>query len=153
MTTEGIVRAQDGTSISYSVAGQGPWLILSNSLATDQSMWSPQFPDLSARFTVLRYDTRGHGESGLPPGPYQLDDLGNDVIGLLDALCIEQVRYFGISMGGRVGQNIALRFPHRLASLGLVTTTVASHEEELADRRDRMASVRREGIAKICKLA
>lgn len=144
-----MMRCDLGTHhLGYDITGpeDAPVVFLGHCFAGNRHVWDEQLPALSG-YRTIRYDTRGHGDSGLPLGPYQLDDLGNDVIALLDALGVDQVRYFGISMGGRIGQNIALRFPHRLASLGLITTTVASHEEELADRRDRMASVRREGIA------
>lgn len=134
--------------LAYDISGpeQGPPVLLGHCFAGNRHVWDAQLPALSA-YRVIRYDTRGHGASGLPPGPYQLDDLGDDVMGLLDALGIERVHYFGISMSGRVGQNIALRFPHRLASLGLITTTCAPNDAELENRRDRMAAVRRDGIA------
>lgn len=133
--------------LAYDICGPqaGPPVLLSHCFAGNRHVWDAQLPALSA-YRVIRYDTRGHGQSELPPGPYRLDDLADDVIGLLDALGIEQVHYFGISMGGRIGQNIALRFPQRLASLGLITTTCAPNEDELEDRRDRMAAVRRDGI-------
>ncbi|WP_143301208.1 alpha/beta fold hydrolase [Candidatus Entotheonella palauensis] len=122
-----------------------PPILLSHCFSGNRHVWDAQLPALSA-YRTIRYDTRGHGESDLPPGPYRLDDLGNDVIALLDALGVEQVHYFGMSMGGMIGQNLALRFPHRLASLGLITTTCLSVEADRQDRQDRMAAVRRDGI-------
>ena len=131
----------------YDICGpeEGLPVLLSHCFAGNRHVWDAQLPALSA-YRTIRYDTRGHGESGLPSGPYRLDDLGNDVVGLLDALGIERVHYVGISMGGMIGQNMALRFPHRLASLGLITTTCMSDEAERQERRDRMAAVRREGL-------
>lgn len=133
--------------LAYDISGpeEGPPVLLGHCFAGNRHVWDAQLPALSA-YRTIRYDTRGHGKSGLPPGPYRLDDVGDDVVGLLDALGIERVHYFGISMGGRIGQNIALRFPHRLASLGLITTTCTPNEAELQDRQDRMAAVRRDGI-------
>ncbi len=133
--------------LAYDISGpeDAPVVLLSHCFAGNRHVWDAQLPVLSA-YRTIRYDTRGHGESGLPQGPYQVDELGDDVIGLLDALGIEQVHYLGISMGGRIGQNIALRFPHRLASLGLITTTCKPNDVELADRRDRMEMVRRDGV-------
>ena len=143
-----VVQCDLGTHhLAYDISGPeaGPPVLLGHCFAGNRHVWDAQLPALSA-YRAIRYDTRGHGKSGLPPGPYQLDELGNDVIGLLDALGIERVHYVGISMSGRIGQNLALRFPHRLASLGLITTTCMSNEATLQDRRDRMAAVRRDGI-------
>ncbi len=133
--------------LAYDITGPeaGPPVLLSHCFAGNRHVWDAQLPALAA-YRTIRYDTRGHGKSGLPPGPYRLDDLGNDAIALLDALDIERVHYFGISMGGMIGQNIARRFPHRLASLGLITTTCMCDEAEQQLRRDRMAAVRRDGI-------
>lgn len=135
--------------LAYDITGpeEGPPLLLSHCFSGNRHVWDAQLPALSA-YRTIRYDTRGHGESGLPPGPYRLDEMGDDAVALLDALGIEQVHYFGISMGGMIGQNIALRYPHRLASLGLITTTCMSNEAEDQNRRERMAAVRRDGIEK-----
>ena len=81
---------------------------LSHSLACSGVMWDPQMPVLSERFRVLRYDVRGHGGSEATSGPYTLDLLGDDVIAMLDALDIERVHWVGLSMGGMIGQNLAL---------------------------------------------
>jgi len=80
-----------------------PPVVLSNSLGTNVGMWDGQIPSLAARFRVLRYDSRGHGQSAVPPGPYRIEDLGRDLIALLDALGIQRVRFCGLSKGGMVG--------------------------------------------------
>ena len=82
------IVCDDGVSLHYRLDGpeDAPVLVLSNSLGTDLAMWEPQMPVLGQRFRVLRYDTRGHGLSGLPPAPYQVDRLGRDVLALLDGL-------------------------------------------------------------------
>src|SRR5262245_26833965 len=84
-----------------------PPLVLSNSLGTNAAMWDPQLEPLAARFRVLRYDSRGHGQSAVPPGPYRIEDLGRDLLALLDALGLERVRFCGLSKGGMVGMWLA----------------------------------------------
>lgn len=108
------LTVQDGSRISYSVAGQGPWLVLSNSLATDRSMWAPQLKELQARFTVLSYDTRGHGQSTVSAEEFGFDRLAADVIALMDHLDIDTARFMGLSLGGMTGLALALAHPHRI---------------------------------------
>ena len=75
----------NGISVNYTLEGpaSGPVITMSNSLASNLSMWDPQLPALVSRYRVLRYDTRGHGQTDAPPGPYSLDDLTEDVRALL----------------------------------------------------------------------
>ncbi len=91
--------------IHYALEGQSgtPVLVFSNSLGTNYSMWDPQFPEFRKKFRVLRYDTRGHGQSSLTPGPYSIEQLGKDVVALLDALDLDHVHFCGLSMGGMIG--------------------------------------------------
>ena len=95
----------NGARLNYRFDGpaDAPVLVLSNSLGTNLSMWDTQIPALAARFRVLRYDTRGHGQSAVTPGPYSITQLGRDVIGLLDGLGIERAHFCGLSMGGVIG--------------------------------------------------
>jgi 3-oxoadipate enol-lactonase len=99
-----------------------PALVLSHSLGCDHSMWEPQMPSLLDHFQVLRYDTRGHGASDVPAGGYTLDQLGQDVVGLADRLDLKMFAFCGISMGGAVGQWLALNAPQRLTKLVLANT-------------------------------
>jgi 3-oxoadipate enol-lactonase len=78
----------------------GPPLVLGGSMGTSLEMWRPQLPSLAARHRVVRYDHRGHGGSPVPPGPYTLDDLGGDVLRLLDTFGVSTVDYAGLSLGG-----------------------------------------------------
>ena len=80
-----------------------PVVVLSNSLGTDFSMWDPQMVELQRHFRVLRYDTRGHGKSSVTLGDYSIEQLGRDVLGLLDSLSLERVNFCGLSMGGMIG--------------------------------------------------
>lgn len=99
-----------------------PPLVLSHSLGCDHSMWSPQMPALLEHFQVLRYDTRGHGVSAVPPGDYTLDQLGQDVLALADILGFGRFAFCGLSMGGAVGQWLAIHAPQRLSALVLANT-------------------------------
>jgi 3-oxoadipate enol-lactonase len=96
---------------------------MSHSLACHSGMWDEQAALLAKRFKVLRYDTRGHGQSAAPAGPYSLELLADDVKALLDALGVREAHWIGISMGGMIGQTLALEHPGVLASLVLADTT------------------------------
>ncbi len=115
----------DGCRIAYRLDGAAdlPVLVLSNSIATTHRMWDDQVPTLSQTFRVLRYDTRGHGGSDAPVGPYSLDRLGRDVVELLDGLGIERAHFCGLSLGGFVGQWLGVREPQRLDKLVLSNTS------------------------------
>ncbi|MGF6733245.1 pimeloyl-ACP methyl ester carboxylesterase [Paraburkholderia youngii] len=103
--------AVNGTELHYRIDGDrhghAPWLVLSNSLGCDMSMWTPQVAALSKHFRVLRYDTRGHGHSEAPKGPYTIEQLTGDVLGLMDTLKIARANFCGISMGGLTGIGLA----------------------------------------------
>lgn len=99
-----------------------PSVVLSNSLGTDLSMWDAQVAVLVKRFHVVRYDTRGHGGSSAPAGPYTIAQLGGDVLGLLDHLDIERAHFVGLSMGGVIGQWLGAYAPGRLHKLVLANT-------------------------------
>jgi 3-oxoadipate enol-lactonase / 4-carboxymuconolactone decarboxylase len=109
----------------YRLEGQPgkPVLVLSHSLGADHAMWAPQMPDLLSHFQVLRYDTRGHGASDAPKSEYSVELLGRDLLGLTDALGIKQFALCGLSMGGAVGQWLAIHAPERLTGLVLANTS------------------------------
>lgn len=138
----------NGIKINYELSGRkdGPVVILSHSLASSLKMWEPQMGILESHFRVLRYDTRGHGRSETTPAPYTLELLGKDAIGLLDALNIEQVHWVGLSMGGMIGQAIALNYPHRLRSLALCDTAAVIPAEAQPIWDERIEGVRTIGM-------
>jgi 3-oxoadipate enol-lactonase len=113
----------NGIELNCLVEGEGPWLVMSHSLACNLSMWQEQAALLKPNFRVVRFDTRGHGASTAPPGPYTLDMLADDLIGLLDALDIPRAHFVGLSMGGMIGMTSVLRHPDRFESLSLCDTT------------------------------
>jgi 3-oxoadipate enol-lactonase len=115
----------NNTRLFYRLEGRSglPALVLSHSLGCDHSMWAPQMPDLLDHFQVLRYDTRGHGASGVAAGDYTLDQFGQDVLGLADRLGLAKFAFCGLSMGGAVGQWLAINAPQRLTRLVLANTS------------------------------
>ncbi|MGA5302838.1 3-oxoadipate enol-lactonase [Nucisporomicrobium flavum] len=102
---------------------EAPPLLLINSLGADLSMWEPQMPALSRRFRVIRYDTRGHGRSAVPPGRYSLADLGGDALDLLDHLGAARAHVCGLSLGGMTAMWLAAYAPERVGRLVLCCTS------------------------------
>ena len=136
-------------SLHYRWAGaeDGPVLVLSHSLGSSSVLWGSQIATLGAKFRLLLYDHRGHGESGAPPSPWRIDDFGNDVIRLLDELKLERVRFCGISLGGMVGMWLAQRAPDRLDRLVIANTSAFTENPALL--RGRMELIEREGLESI----
>jgi 3-oxoadipate enol-lactonase len=136
----------NGITVNYTIDGpeHAPVVTMSNSLASNLSMWDPQMPALASRYRVLRYDTRGHGQTDAPPGPYALDDLAEDVRALLQALGISKTHFVGLSMGGMIGQLLGLKYPQMLQSLVLCDTMsqVPPDAKPLWDERIRTAETR-----------
>ena len=118
MTEEAVVE------LNYLLEGpeDAPVLVLSNSLGSTLGMWDDQAPELRERFRLLRYDHRGHGGSPVPSGPYKAEDLGRDVLAMLDGLGIERFSFCGLSIGGTVGMWIASEVPERVRRLVLCCT-------------------------------
>ncbi|MDO8787470.1 MAG: 3-oxoadipate enol-lactonase [Sulfuritalea sp.] len=144
------VRVND-IDVRYQVEGRGPWIALSHSLSCDLTMWDELAVALAPTFTVLRYDTRGHGGTGLassaPDGAYSFAQLTADITGLLDALNIERTHFVGLSLGGMIGQHLALSAPQRLNKLVIASSTsrIPPQASPLWDERIRL--VRAQGCA------
>lgn len=140
---------------SFRVALDGdpgaPALVLSNSLGTTLEMWEPQVPALSQRYRVIRYDTRGHGGSPVTQGPYTFDDLGQDVLALLDALGVEKAAFCGISMGGHTGLWLGVHAGDRLR--GLAVCNSAARIGTAQAWAERAAMVRANGVEGMRTLA
>jgi len=124
-----------------------PVLVLSNSLGTDLAMWEPQLAAFTGRFRLLRYDSRGHGRSEAPAGPYTIELLGRDVLALLDGLGLERVSFCGLSKGGMVGQWLGAHAGERLERLVLANTSACTGSPEVWDQR--IATVRAQGMAAV----
>ena len=106
-----------------------PPLLLSNSLGTDCAFWDPVMPRLADYFHVIRMDTRGHGASDAPPGPYSMQMLAEDTLAVADAAGLRQFAFAGVSMGGGIGMHLAINHPERLARLKEAIAVLAEVEE------------------------
>jgi 3-oxoadipate enol-lactonase len=128
-------------------AADAPVVVLSNSLGTNLAMWDAQIPALAQKFRVLRYDSRGHGLSKVTPGPYTIETLGRDVVGLLDALQIPTAHYCGLSVGGLIGQWLGINASKRFKSLTLCNT--AARIGTTDGWNTRIAAINEGGIAPV----
>ncbi|MBU3611035.1 3-oxoadipate enol-lactonase [Polynucleobacter wuianus] len=143
----------NGIDVFYLTEGDPhkPALIFSNSLGTDHSMWDGQMEKLRRDFYIIRYDTRGHGLTSAPKGPYTIAQLASDVLGLLDHLSIDKASYCGISMGGLIGQWLAINSPERIEALVIANTAPKIGNEQAWN--DRAALVRKDGLSGIAESA
>jgi len=144
------VTVSDGAKIHYKTEGReaGPPLVFSNSLGTSLAMWDGQAAEAVGHgFRVIRYDTRGHGKSDAPKGPYTLARLSDDLIDLLDALEIEATAFCGISMGGMTGMHAAKKHPRRFSRLALCNTAAHMAPRELWEQR--IEAVSKRGMAAV----
>ena len=114
-----------------------PPLVLVHSLGLDHTMWDEQVLDLAQHFLVLRIDVRGHGLSTSTPGEYTIDQLSRDVIAVMDAAGIHRAAYCGLSLGGMIGQWIAVNAPERISQLVLANTTPRMADPSLMETRRR----------------
>jgi len=139
----------NGVRIRYRLEGRpgAPVIVFSNSLGTNLSMWDPQVLALHDEFRILRYDTRGHGLSAVPPGPYTQHQLGGDILTLMDALEIRQARFCGLSMGGQVGIWLGANAPDRFARIVLCDTAAHIGNSEIWNTR--IAAIRAGGMPAI----
>ncbi|MDM1262726.1 MULTISPECIES: 3-oxoadipate enol-lactonase [Acinetobacter] len=139
--------------INYQTFGDAtkPALVFSNSLGTNFKMWQPQIDHFQQDFFVICYDTRGHGASSAPQGPYTLDQLGQDVVNLLDHLNIEKAAFCGISMGGLTGQWLAINKPERFSHVVVCNTAAKIGQEQAWNERATL--VREQGLAPIASTA
>jgi 3-oxoadipate enol-lactonase len=138
----------NGIEMHYTLEGpaNAPVVTLSHSLATDGSMWEPQLGPLRARYRVLNYDTRGHGGTEAPSGAYSLDLLADDAAKLLAALGIRQTHWVGLSMGGMIGQTLALQQPQLFKSLSLCDTSSRIPAEAKPLWADRIKTAETQGM-------
>jgi len=147
------ITLDDGLRLAYQESGQRerPTLVFSNSLGTDMRMWAAQAEALGMAFRIVCYDTRGHGQSGVPTGPTTLERLGRDVLALLDHLGVGRAHICGLSLGGLTAQWLALTHPERVERLVLANTAARIGSIELWDAR--IAAVRADGMAAISAAA
>lgn len=138
----------NGIAIEYELEGPAgaPVVTLSHSLAATLHLWDAQAVALRERYRVLRYDIRGHGGTDVPPAPYTLEQMADDLHGLLRALGIARTHFVGLSMGGLIGMTLALRFPAVVQSLVLADTTACYGPERKPMWDDRIAVAQAKGV-------
>ena len=139
----------NGIEINYELSGKegAPWLVLSHSLACSVRMWDPQVEAFKDKFRILNYDMRGHGATSAPQGPYTLDMLADDVLGLMKHLKIQKAAYCGLSIGGMIGQTLALKSPGSFTKMVLADTTHTQPPEALKQWEDRINIATTKGMA------
>jgi 3-oxoadipate enol-lactonase len=137
----------DGCPIYVAIEGpeRAPVLMLSNSLGTTHAMWRPQMDAFTQHFKVVRFDRRGHGQSGVPKGPYTMERLGRDVLAVLDHFELRTVSWCGLSMGGMEGMWLGANAPQRFDRLVLCNTS--SYFPDKTAWNDRLRFVRNNGLA------
>ncbi len=132
--------------LHHVVSGEGPWVTLVHSLASDLHLLDAQAKLLSRRFKVLQVDLRGHGASPVPPPPYAMTGLADDVQLLFDQLGVRETAWLGVSLGGMIGLTHALAHPGVITRMVLADTTAGYPEAAHAGWRDRIAAVRAKGM-------
>ncbi|PUA82269.1 3-oxoadipate enol-lactonase [Nocardioides currus] len=138
-------------TVHHVVTGRddAPVVVLSNSMGADLRMWDGVLGALEEHFRVVRYDTRGHGQSPEAPGPYSMDDLADDYVALLDTLGVDKAHLVGLSLGGMMGMRLAARDPERVDRLVLLCT--GAHLEVGPAYTERAAQVRAQGTGSVAE--
>ena len=137
----------NGININYTIDGDsGEWLVFSNSLATELSMWGAQAREFSGSFRVLRYDQRGHGKTDAPAGRYSFDTLIADAVALMDVLKIERANFCGLSMGGATALGLAQRHSDHVARAIVADSGCASTPQSAQQWEGRIALAQKSGI-------
>jgi len=136
--------------LNFVQQGQGPLVVLSHALGCDLTMWDGVAAALQDRYTVLRYDHRGHGRSPATEGPYSMDDLADDAAELIRAHASGQpVHFVGLSMGGMTAQSLGARYPELVRSITIANSASYYDEAARAGWQARIATVRAQGVAAI----
>jgi len=138
----------NGIEVNYEIHGKegAPWLTFSHSLACSLRMWDAQLAAFKDRFHILLYDTRGHGNSEAPKGPYTLDMLAEDLRQLLAELKIKRTHYCGLSMGGMIGQVVALTDPGLFDHVVLADTGHTQSAETKKQWEERINTAQTRGM-------
>ena len=137
----------NGCPINVVIEGpeNAPVLMLSNSLGTTHAMWQPQLDAFTRHFRLVRFDRRGHGGSGVPKGPYTMEQLARDVLAVLDGLGLKKVNWCGLSMGGMEGMWLGANAPERFERMVLCNTSAQFSDRKIWD--DRLRFARENGLA------
>ncbi len=131
---------------AFSVEGSGPPLLMVHGIGGRRAHWDGVVRALKGDFTCIRYDLRGHGRSPVPPVPYSLDELVEDVEALRGRLGIDRLHIAGHSLGGMIAPAYARTFPERVAALCLVSTAAGRSAEDGARVKGVIAAMEQDGI-------
>ncbi|SDX29414.1 alpha/beta fold hydrolase [Roseicitreum antarcticum] len=146
MTRE-IVKSGDATlSVRVDGAAGKPWVILSNGLATDLHMWDDQIDALSQSHRIIRYDTRGHGQSSAPPGPYDFEVLVADMLAVLNHVGADAADVIGLSLGGMTALGLGLAHPDRVRRMVVCDARADNPPAFVAGWDDRIAAIEQAGM-------
>ena len=147
------IESTDGVRLNIRIEGNesGPTVLLAHSVGCDLSLWDAQVPAIADSYHVVRYDSRGHGRSDAPPGDYTIAQLGADAIGILDAIGIQAAHICGLSLGGTLGQWLAMHAPNRVASLALCDTS--ARMSTVAGWQSRIDTALEKGMAAMVDLS
>jgi len=141
------MRVRTGSfETEYITAGSGPWVVLAHCLGGSLAVWKHQMDPLARAFHVMAYDARGHGVSGNPGSSYEVTDLADDLVRLMDEIGIERASVVGLSMGGMMAQWLAARHPDRLDKLVLAGTTSHYEGEGVTMWQQRAAAATSQGL-------
>ena len=145
--------SSSGVTIAYEVHGDdgAPVLLFLNSIGSTRALWDRQRRAFGGPHRVIRYDARGHGQSGVPPGPYTIAQLGQDALAILDAEQIAAAHVCGLSLGGITALWLAVHAPDRVRSLTMANTGARIGSAEFWDAR--MALVRERGMQAVADVA
>ncbi|MBS3809370.1 MAG: alpha/beta fold hydrolase [Desulfobacterales bacterium] len=141
------VKVKD-ISVNYEFFGRksAPVVVCSHCLSGNINIWDSQIDALKESYSILRYDVRGHGGTSAPEGDYTVEMLADDALGLMDELGIDKAHFMGISMGGMIGQTMALEYPERLSSLILCDTACQVPQESIPLWQERIAVAKQNGM-------
>jgi len=138
----------NGTDLYYEIHGRegAPWIVFSHSLACNVRMWDPQIAAFKGDYRMLVYDMRGHGASAAPAGPYSLEMLADDVLALMKHVGIRRAHFVGLSIGGMIGQTLALEQPQAFDRIVLADTVHAQNADAIAQWKERIAIAESKGM-------
>jgi 3-oxoadipate enol-lactonase len=140
------VAKSNGINIDYKIQGQGEPLVMIMGMGFDKSGWRSQVGFMKRHFQVIIFDNRGSGKSDKPAGPYSTSTMADDTVGLMDYLHIDKANVLGVSMGGMIAQELAIKYPQRVNKL-ILGCTFATHDDKSGETPewDKALELRKQG--------